>query len=74
MKALWAFWREYGAMIGERQTTIWLWLVYFLVVGPSWAAARLTGQRLLPDDASSDRHWLERRPGPRSVAEMRRMG
>ena len=69
-----AFWREYAAFMAERQTQIWLWLVYFVLIGPTWLVSRAVGRSFFPRPAPNGSHWIARRPMEHSLAEMRRLG
>jgi hypothetical protein len=74
MHPIWSFWRAYAHRIAERQTTLWLCLVYFLIVGPTWATARLAGKRFFPRPRPGASTWVDRPPAARTLADLRRMG
>jgi hypothetical protein len=74
LPSVWRFWREYGALIAERQTTLWLVLVYLGLIGPTWLFSRVVGKRFFAEPHPGAVYWQQRQPGPRTIAEMRRMG
>lgn len=41
----WVVWRDYATMIGERQTTLWLCVVYYCFVAPTWVLSRVLDKR-----------------------------
>jgi hypothetical protein len=71
---MWGFWREYGLLMAERQTTIWLCLVYVVLIGPTWVISRLSGKRFFAAPHVGDTYWVARPTGPRTLADMQKMG
>jgi hypothetical protein len=74
LAAVWGFWREYGTLIAERQTTIWLVLIYVGLIGPTWLFARIVGKRFFVEARPGGMYWQHRRSELRTIADMRRMG
>jgi hypothetical protein len=68
MRRIWEFWRVYGRLIAERQTTLWLWIIYVGVVGPTWLAWRLVGH------SEFGGRWRARPKTPATLADLRRLG
>jgi hypothetical protein len=68
MRAVAAFWRSYAAAMAEHQMLLWLSLIYFVAIGPTWLTARLSGKKFVRVG------WIERPPATATVADMRRLG
>jgi hypothetical protein len=68
------FWRDYAARIAQRQTTLWLGLIYLAVVGPTWLVSRLAGRRFFVEPGDPAGYWRPRPAAPRTLTELRRMG
>jgi hypothetical protein len=67
------FWVDYSRVVAEYQATIWLGLVYFLVIGPVSLVMRALGKALLPTTFGRvGSHWVARAPVPRDLNSMRR--
>lgn len=74
MKAVKAFWLEYAGLMAERQTTIWLWLVYGVLIGPTWLVTRAAGKSLFPRPGADGSYWVTRPVMRHDLAEMRKLG
>ncbi len=73
LRTLWAFWRDYTVQVAHYQAVIWLGLVYYLVVGPTFLVVRLLGKQLLPPTfGRPGSHWLARPPVPRDLDSLQR--
>jgi hypothetical protein len=68
MRAVAAFWRSYSAAMAEHQMVLWLWLIYFVAIGPTWLVSRLVGKSFVRTG------WVERRVAPITIADLRRLG
>jgi hypothetical protein len=73
LTTLGAFWAEYAREVAHYQAAIWLGLVYFLVLGPTWLVLRLLGKPLLPSTfGRGGSHWRPRAPVQRDLASLQR--
>lgn len=61
-------------MIAERQTTLWLIVIYIVCVGPTWLILKVARQSNFVSPRDPSKFWTLRAPGPRTIAEMRRLG
>lgn len=73
-KPLAGFWREYAKLMAEHQTTLWLWLLYVIVIGPTWFIARVAGKRFFVRAGVGATYWVARPTSPATIASLRSMG
>jgi hypothetical protein len=68
-----AFWTDYTHVVADYHASIWLWLVYYLIVSPTSLTMLVPRKPLLPSSFGRKRsHWRARATTPRDLAALRR--
>jgi len=71
---LWVFWTDYTHLVAEYQSTIWLGMIYYTVIGLTGVAMLLLRKPLLPSShGRPGSHWLARDPAPHDLPSMQRL-
>jgi hypothetical protein len=72
-RLLWDGWTAYAKRAGGYQSQVLLTLVYYLVLGPSALASRLSGNRLLDlDSRPRTSYWIERKSEASTLSALER--
>ncbi len=73
LPAIWRFWKAYARRAAYYQSVLLLSFVYYAVLWPGAAVARLSGTQLLPPTVgSAQSYWRDRPPLDNTLDELKR--